>query len=148
MPEHRDADFAEVTRSVALRQVPSILTVMFVFGVLTVAMGSTSGYSTRRPRYPDSDIGADSLPARKKAQLATVNQFKVFSQFQFSDLLKASGITFVHHAVDDVTAHQRPCQRPIFGCYFPQIFDSPTDHRVSTLSRTRSRFVMFLTRES
>jgi hypothetical protein len=109
MPEHRGADFAEVTRSVALRRVPSISTVLFVFAVLTAALGSTSGDSTRRPRYPDSDMGADSLPARKKAQLATVNQFKVFCQFQFSDQLKASGITFVHHAVDDVTAHQRPC---------------------------------------
>ena len=65
--------------------------------------------SKPRPRYPDTDIGADSLPARKKAQMETVKQFKVFCQFQFSDRLKESGITFVHHAVDDATAHQRPC---------------------------------------
>jgi hypothetical protein len=47
-----------------------------------------------RPRYPDQDIGADTLPARKKAQLKTVNQFKVFYQFQFTDKLNESGITF------------------------------------------------------
>jgi len=60
-----------------------------------------------RPRYPDQDVGADSLPARKKAQLKTVNQFKVFYQFQFADKRKQSGIRFVHHAVDDVTKHMR-----------------------------------------
>ncbi len=54
-------------------------------------------------RYPDPDIGADALPARQKAQMATVSEFKVFYQFQFTDKLKESGITFVHHAVDDAT---------------------------------------------
>src|ERR1700730_6258796 len=52
-------------------------------------------------RYPDPDIGVDSLPARKQAQMATVNQFKVFYQFQFTDKVKESGITFVHRIVDD-----------------------------------------------
>jgi enediyne biosynthesis protein E4 len=59
-------------------------------------------------RYPDPDIGVDSLVARKKAQLETLSQFKVFSQFRFTDMQKESGITFVHHAVDDVTKHYRP----------------------------------------
>ena len=54
-------------------------------------------------RYPDPDIGVDSLPGRKKAQMETVDQFKVFYQFQFADKLKQSGITFVHHAVEDAT---------------------------------------------
>ena len=54
-------------------------------------------------RYPDPDIGAAALPARQRAQLATANQFKVFYQFQFTDRLKESGVTFVHHAVDDAT---------------------------------------------
>ena len=63
--------------------------------------------STAKPRYPREDAGADSLPARKQAQLQTVNQFKVFYQFHFADKLKESGITFVNHAVDDVTKHMR-----------------------------------------
>ena len=60
-----------------------------------------------RLRYPTEDMGADSLPARKKAQLEAAKQFKVFHDFQFSDRLNESGITFVHHAVDDATKHMR-----------------------------------------
>jgi enediyne biosynthesis protein E4 len=60
-----------------------------------------------RLRYPTEDMGADSLSARKKAQLEAAKQFKVFHNFQFTDQLKESGITFVHHAVDDVTKHMR-----------------------------------------
>jgi len=52
-------------------------------------------------------MGADSLPARKKAQLVAAKQFKVFHDFQFVDRLQESGITFRHHAVDDVTKHMR-----------------------------------------
>src|SRR5580700_11942553 len=58
-------------------------------------------------RYPPEDMGADSLPARKKAQVEAAKQFKVFHDFQFTDRLRESGITFVHHAVDDVTKHMR-----------------------------------------
>ena len=138
MPEHRGADFAEVTRSVALRRVPSIFTVLFVFAFLTAALGSTSGDSTRRPRYPDSDMGADSLPARKKAQLATVNQL-------------TSGIR--QNQTLRITEPNQSCEekekRPIFGYCFPQIFDFPNrSQEYRTLSRTRSQFVMFLTRET
>jgi hypothetical protein len=60
-----------------------------------------------RARYPEHDMGADSLPARKKSQLEAAKNFKVFYDFQFTDRLKESGITFVHHAVDDVTKHMR-----------------------------------------
>jgi len=41
------------------------------------------------------------LDARKQAQMKTVDQFKVFYQFQFTDKVKQSGITFVSHIVDD-----------------------------------------------
>jgi hypothetical protein len=50
---------------------------------------------------PDPDYGAETLAVRKQAQLATENQFKVFYGFQFKNELKASGITFRHHAVAD-----------------------------------------------
>jgi len=60
-----------------------------------------------RLRYPPDDIGAESLPARKSAQIAAARQFGVFHDFQFADRLKESGITFVHHAVDDATKHMR-----------------------------------------
>ena len=51
--------------------------------------------------YPSIDIGVQSLPARKEAQLATVNTFRIFYDFQFSDQLPQSGITFKHKIVDD-----------------------------------------------
>jgi hypothetical protein len=52
-------------------------------------------------RFPDPDIGAESLAARAKAQRDTVVQFKVLYDFQFQDRVKESGITFVHRIVDD-----------------------------------------------
>lgn len=47
------------------------------------------------------------LLPRKKAQMETIKQFKVFYQFHFTDKLKESGITFVYHAVDDITKHMK-----------------------------------------
>ncbi|HTS31004.1 MAG TPA: CRTAC1 family protein [Bryobacteraceae bacterium] len=58
--------------------------------------------------HPDPDIGVESLAARKKAQLATVSQFKVFYQFQFQDKLKESGITFIHRIVNDAGKTYKP----------------------------------------
>ena len=58
--------------------------------------------------HPDPDIGVASLAARKKAQLQAVNQFKVFYQFQFTDQLKESGITFVHRIVSDAGKIYKP----------------------------------------
>jgi len=50
----------------------------------------------------------DSLSAREKAQFETVNQFKVFYQFQFADRVKESGITFVQHIVEDSGRYYKP----------------------------------------
>lgn len=57
---------------------------------------------------PAPDFGADTLALRKEAQLATENQFKVFYGFHFTDELKASGITFRHHAVADELQSWKP----------------------------------------
>ncbi len=73
--------------------------------ILVLAVVATD--SGIRPRYPDNDMGKDSLPGRKRAQMEAAKQFRVFYQFQFSDKMKESGITFTHHAVDDVTKHMR-----------------------------------------
>ena len=51
--------------------------------------------------YPDNDEGIAALPARKAAELATASQFTVFHDFQFTDRLPESGITFRNQAVDD-----------------------------------------------
>jgi enediyne biosynthesis protein E4 len=79
---------------------------LFLAAVLIIPLAVAQD-SAPKPRYPREDAGADSLPARKRAQLATIKQFQVFYQFQFVDRRKESGITFVHHAVDDVTKHMR-----------------------------------------
>jgi hypothetical protein len=81
-------------------------TVLVLAGSLFRIVGVSSD-SKPRPRYPDVDIGADSLAARKQAQLATEKQFSVFYQFHFTDKLRESGITFVNRAVDDVTLHMK-----------------------------------------
>ena len=51
--------------------------------------------------FPENDEGVDTLPQRKAAQLATRDQFKVFTDFQFADRRPESGINFRHKAVDD-----------------------------------------------
>jgi hypothetical protein len=60
--------------------------------------------------YPDPDIGVDTLTARKKAQLETAPQFKVFHDFHFTDMVKQSGITFVQHSVADTKIDMKPSQ--------------------------------------
>jgi enediyne biosynthesis protein E4 len=109
MSRRKETEFSAAKPRIRVRGFRPALVALFLLAVLAVGLGFASSDTAPKPRYPDSDIGADTLPARKKAQLETVKQFKVFCQFQFSDRLKESGITFVHHAVDDATAHQRPC---------------------------------------
>ncbi len=54
-------------------------------------------------RYPRVDAALDGMDARAKAQRETIQQFKVFYDFQFTDKLKDSGITFVNHTVPETT---------------------------------------------
>src|SRR6185295_16249746 len=51
--------------------------------------------------FPDNDEGVAALPARKAAQLATAGQFTVFHDFQFTDRLPESGITFRNQGTED-----------------------------------------------
>jgi enediyne biosynthesis protein E4 len=88
-----------------------VLLGLLVLPVLAATVVSQGGAVRQSPvpvRFPDPDIGVDSLPARKKAQLETVNQFKVFYQFQLVDKVKESGITFVHHIEEDAGRHYKP----------------------------------------
>jgi enediyne biosynthesis protein E4 len=73
--------------------------IVLVCGLLTAASAATD--AAPQVRYPDPDIGVDTLAARKKAQADTVDQFKVFYRFHFTDEIKKSGITFVNRVVDD-----------------------------------------------
>jgi hypothetical protein len=97
---HREADKMSSPNSPPLTR-------LGLLGATVVLLAGAAADSAPRPRYPEQDMGADSLPARKKAQLVAAKQFKVFHDFQFVDRLQESGITFRHHAVDDVTKHMR-----------------------------------------
>jgi hypothetical protein len=79
-----------------------ILGALILFSAALVGMARSFAAPQLQVRiFPTPDVGIDSLEARKQAQLQTVNQFKVFYQFHFTDKLKESGITFVNHVVDD-----------------------------------------------
>ncbi len=86
----------------------SLLIVLLLLAAVLLAPRSTSSDSVLQVRYPDPDIGVDVLAARKKAQLDTVDQFKVYYQFHFSDTVKESGITFIHQMVDDAGIDYKP----------------------------------------
>jgi len=58
-------------------------------------------------RTPNPDIGVDTLEARRKAQNDTAGQIGAFHDFHFADRLKDSGITFVHHIVEDAGVHYK-----------------------------------------
>lgn len=77
-------------------------------GVTAARTGSAQNQPHARVRFPNPDIGADTLAARKKAQLETLNQFKVYYQFQLVDKVKESGITFVQHIEEDAGYHYKP----------------------------------------
>ena len=78
-----------------------LLTALLVLACGLLAATSTTSDSAPQVRYPDPDIGVDTLAARKKAQADTVDQFKVFYRFHFTDEIKKSGIMFVNRVVDD-----------------------------------------------
>jgi enediyne biosynthesis protein E4 len=91
--------------------IPRILYLIAAFSLLPAALALLSHASIQsRPKirnFPDPDVGVDSLAARKQAQLATVNQFKVFHEFHFTDKVTESGITFVARGVEDTGRHYK-----------------------------------------
>jgi hypothetical protein len=66
---------------------------LFLAGTLAVSLAAQQPTPPEVP-FPKDDAGLATLPARKKAQLESVDQFKVFFKFGFTDQLKQSGITF------------------------------------------------------
>jgi len=86
--------------------VASFAAVLFV-GALADSLGAQESAPPEVP-FPKNDVGLASLAARKEAQLRSVNQFKVFYQFHFTDQLKQSGITFRNRAVPYATSQYMP----------------------------------------
>src|SRR5262249_27650356 len=58
-------------------------------------------------RAPNPDVGVDTLAARASAQREAAWQYDVVHDFQFTDRLNDSGITFVHHIVEDAGLHYK-----------------------------------------
>jgi len=89
----------------------SRLTVVGAAAFMAVAPAAQRGKPGAPPipvQFPLPDVGVDALAARARAQRDTVDQFKVPYDFQFTDRLKDSGITFVHHIVDDAGKYYKP----------------------------------------
>jgi len=78
------------------------------FLIAAMILAAVAAAAQTTVQYPAKDPGVDSLAARAKAQRDSVGQFKVDYQFQFKDLVKESGITFVQHAVDDAARYHKP----------------------------------------
>lgn len=64
------------------------LTALLVLACGLLAATGAASDSAPQVRYPDPDIGVDTLAARKKAQADTVDQFKVFYGFHFTDEIR------------------------------------------------------------
>jgi hypothetical protein len=76
--------------------------------VLPLVFGAAMAAQSPQVRFPDPDIGVTTLNARARAQRASVDRFKVVYDFQFTDRVKESGITFVHRVVDDAGIAYKP----------------------------------------
>lgn len=84
-------------------------------GACTAVIVAVCAAGCRRPpdvrpvevRTPDPDVGVDALEARRATQLEDARQFDVVHDFQFADRLTDSGITFVHHIVEDAGLHYK-----------------------------------------
>ena len=59
------------------------------------------GHQATVVKFPDPDIGEQTLQARRAAQLAAAESISVAHDFQFVDRLPESGITFRNRVVDD-----------------------------------------------
>jgi hypothetical protein len=70
-------------------------------GPAPAAQRGTSSAAQASVQVPSLDLGAETLAARANAQRATVDRFNVAYDFQFTDRVKESGITFRHRVVDD-----------------------------------------------
>jgi hypothetical protein len=91
-----------------ISQVLQILSLVFAGLFSGVFLSAQENDKKAVVEIPPTDIGASTLEARKKEQLQTVDQFKVFHDFTFSDKLVESGITFRHQIVDDAGKHYKP----------------------------------------
>ena len=80
------------------------LTLIFCLCTVTALILLTFSVVLAEPRQvpvPEEAHNPSWLEPRRQAQLETVNRFKVFYDFQFTDCVMDSGIQFIHQIVDD-----------------------------------------------
>src|SRR3954471_18548926 len=82
-------------------------TVLICGALAAACSGPAPSHPPAEVRTPNPDVGVDALAARAKAQIDGANQIGVFHEFHFANRLKDSGITFVHHIVDDAGVHYK-----------------------------------------
>ncbi|HWO32463.1 MAG TPA: CRTAC1 family protein [Candidatus Acidoferrum sp.] len=90
------------------RPLPFAIIVSFAFAAMVAASLAAQDATLPVVPFPRNDVGLNTLANRKKAQLESADQFKVFYQFHFTDRLKDSGITFRNHAVPYATSVYMP----------------------------------------
>ena len=86
------------------RIAPAFL-LMAIFGI------SATGEAEIRKRlpHPNDIVEPPWVETRQQEQLETLGQFEVFVDFQFTDRIEDSGITFVHVATDNTGKRHRAC---------------------------------------
>ncbi len=104
---HHRGEFSKGT-DVQLKALQCLVVASLTVAALTVACTRPDRSNAAvEVRTPNPDVGVDALAARRTAQMKAAAQFAVFHQFQFADRLKESGITFVHHIVEDAGVHYK-----------------------------------------
>ena len=85
---------------------PAVATI-FLAGMFAVSLAAQNP-APPEVLFPKDDPGLTTLPARKKAQIDSEDQFKVFFKFNFTDQIKQSGITFRNHVTPYSTTDYMP----------------------------------------
>lgn len=83
---------------------PRLLIFALLLAIVAMAQKRSSVASqpqVRKLSIPDPDEGTATLQRRAEEQIKNAAGLGVFHQFQFTDELASSGITFRHHAVSD-----------------------------------------------
>lgn len=90
----------------AVRSAASIL--LGVFPAFSCSRPATERSSqATEVRTPNPDEGVDALAGRRDAQIAAAASLSAFHDFRFTDALQSTGITFVHHIVEDAGKHYK-----------------------------------------
>ena len=88
------------------RRLPLLMSIGAAAAIYSAAPAAQRGRAPVSPpvqvRYPDPDVGVASLAARASAQRNAAGAFKVDYDFQFTDRVAVSGVTFVHRVVEHV----------------------------------------------